>query len=331
METRKVQVTGGSTYTVSIPKRWATDHDVSGGTIVALFEEDDTLLVQPHDEGEPSEVILDVGTLEGAALLRAVTTLYMSGFDVVTLEAPRVTAERRQTVRRATRRLVGFEVVEETSDTIRLRDLLDQSELSVRDATVRAHRLSTAMLADAVEALREGDEPLAGDVVERDDDVDRLRALVERAFRTSLRDPKVATEAGLTQTACFDHQQCIRQYERVADHAEKLATLTEAGTSVPDPVAGALTDLHETSTHVVELATESFFETDGDRAVRLANEAREENERVAEVARDVDAEVRTLDPSGAGRLGLAVDSLSRVADYGGNVAEVALQRALPAP
>jgi phosphate uptake regulator len=331
METRKVQVTGGSTYTVSIPKGWATEHDVSGGTVVALFEEDDTLLVRPRAEGEPSEVVLDVRGLEGEALVRAVTTLYVGGFDAVTLEAPRVTAERRRTVRRAIRRLVGFEVVEETGGAIRLRDLLDQSELSVRDATVRAHRLSAAMLGDAVEALREGDRPLADDVIERDDDVDRLRALVERAFRTSLRDPQVAAEAGLTQTACFDHHRCVRQYERVADHAEKLAHLTEDGTPVPDPVAGALTDLHGTSTHVVELATESFFETDGDRAVRLANEAREENERVADVARDVDAKVRTLDPVGSGRLGLAVDSLSRVADYGGNVAEVALQRALPAP
>jgi len=31
METRKVQVTGGSTYTVSIPKTWATENDVEEG------------------------------------------------------------------------------------------------------------------------------------------------------------------------------------------------------------------------------------------------------------------------------------------------------------
>jgi phosphate uptake regulator len=331
METRKVQVTGGSTYTVSIPKGWATEHGVSGGTVVALFEEDDTLLVRPRTEGDPSEVVLDVRGLEGEALVRAVTTLYVGGFDVVTLEAPRVTAERRRTVRRATRRLVGFEVVEETGGAIRLRDLLDQSELSVRDATVRAHRLSTAMLADAVEALREGDRPLAEDVIERDDDVDRLRALVERAFRTSLRDPQVAAEAGLTQTACFDHHRCVRQYERVADHAEKLAHLTEDATSVPDAVDESLAALHESAAGVVDGATGAFVETDADRAVRLANEARAANDRTGELARDLDAAVRDVDPDLAGPLGLAVDSLSRVADYGGNVAEVALQRAFPAP
>jgi len=47
METRKVQVTGGSTYTVSLPKTWATANDVSSGTTVEFYPEDDELLLTP--------------------------------------------------------------------------------------------------------------------------------------------------------------------------------------------------------------------------------------------------------------------------------------------
>ncbi|ELY75364.1 phosphate uptake regulator PhoU, partial [Natrinema pallidum DSM 3751] len=50
METRKVQVTGGSTYTVSLPKTWATDNDVSAGTTVEFYPEDDALLLTPKNE-----------------------------------------------------------------------------------------------------------------------------------------------------------------------------------------------------------------------------------------------------------------------------------------
>jgi len=55
METRKVQVTGGSTYTVSLPKTWANDNDVSAGTTVEFYPEDSELLLTPQSETERQE------------------------------------------------------------------------------------------------------------------------------------------------------------------------------------------------------------------------------------------------------------------------------------
>ena len=48
METRKVQVTGGSTYTVSIPKTWATDNDVEAGTKIEFHPDGDSLFLTPR-------------------------------------------------------------------------------------------------------------------------------------------------------------------------------------------------------------------------------------------------------------------------------------------
>ncbi|MEF8774448.1 MAG: AbrB/MazE/SpoVT family DNA-binding domain-containing protein, partial [Halobacteriales archaeon] len=86
METRKVQVTGGSTYTVSIPKEWANDNDVEAGTTVEFYPEDDALLLTPRSEAELTEGRLDVSNLTGEELTRAVMTMYVSGFDVIRLE-----------------------------------------------------------------------------------------------------------------------------------------------------------------------------------------------------------------------------------------------------
>jgi len=52
METRKVQVTGGSTYTVSIPKTWATDNDVEAGTKIEFHPDGDSLFLTPRSEEE---------------------------------------------------------------------------------------------------------------------------------------------------------------------------------------------------------------------------------------------------------------------------------------
>ncbi|MFB6174144.1 MAG: AbrB/MazE/SpoVT family DNA-binding domain-containing protein, partial [Halobacteriales archaeon] len=107
METRKVQVTGGSTYTVSIPKQWANDHGVEGGSTVAFYLENDALVLTPRRREGSVEGTLDVTGLEGDDLVRAVITMYVSGFDVIALEADRISADQRRAIREATQSLVG--------------------------------------------------------------------------------------------------------------------------------------------------------------------------------------------------------------------------------
>ena len=331
METRKVQVTGGSTYTVSLPKTWATDHGISAGSEVEFYPEDETLLLAPHTEQATVEGTLDVTDLEGPELTRAVVTMYVSGFDVITLETARVDASQRRTIRQATQGLVGLEVIEETSERVSLQDLLDSSELSIHNAVTRMRLVALTMLEDAVTALCEGDSDLAADVIERDDDVDRLYYMTARVFRAALRNPGAATEIGLPRETCFDYHTSARQLERIADHATKVAELATEVEGVPESAAAALAALHEEAASVVETAMDALLAEDSTRAVELANEAVGRIETVDAHSREVDGLLYDLDPKRAQRLGLVVDSLSRSADYGVNVAETAMQKAAPRP
>ncbi len=331
METRKVQVTGGSTYTVSLPKTWATENGVSGGSVVEFHPEDDTLLLTPRREEEKTEGILDITGLEGEELTRAVITMYVSGFDVITLETSRVTADQRRTIREAAQGLVGLEVIGETSEHVRLQDLLDSSELSLHSAITRMRLVATTMLGDAVTALVDNDDDLATDVVQRDDDVDRLWAMVSRVFRSVLRDPGAAAEIGQNRETCFDYHSSARQLERVADHSAKIAHHSLELGAVSEDAAEALRDLQEAAEEVIDMAMDALLEDDAEKATRLANDARHRVETADERAREVDALIRDLDPQQAQLLGLVVDSLNRSADYGGNIAETALQKAAPKP
>ena len=332
METRKVQVTGGSTFTVSLPKEWATENDVSAGSIVEFHDEEELLLLSPRRENDRAEGTLDISGLEDDhELTRAVMTMYVSGFDVITLETARISAKQRRVIRDATQGLVGLEVIEETSDRVVLQDLLDSSELSVHNAITRMRLVALTMLDDAVEALVEDDDELADDVRERDDDVDRLWYMVSRVFRTVLRNPTAANEIGFPRETVFDYQSSARQLERIADHATKIANLSlEVGEMTGD-TAELLRELREEAVAVPETAMDALLTEDSDEAVELATEARRRIREVDDTAREVDKEVRESDPQSAQVLGLVVDSLSRTADYGGNIAESALQKAAPRP
>jgi phosphate uptake regulator len=263
--------------------------------------------------------------------MRAVVTMYVSGFDIVTLETAQVTAAQRRTIRDATQGLVGLEVIGETSERVRLQDLLDSSELSMHNAITRMRLVSTTMLADAVAALVEDDDELAADVVQRDDDVDRLWSMVSRVFRSVLRDPSAAASIGLDRETAFDYHSSARQLERVADHAAKIATHAQTLGEPPADAADALEALLAEATDIVEMGMDALLEDDSERATELANDARQRVVRIDELARAADDTIRQLEPQQAQLLGLVVDSLSRSADYGGNVAETALQNAAPKP
>jgi phosphate uptake regulator len=331
METRKVQVTGGSTYTVSLPKTWATDNGISAGSVVEFYPEEDSLLLTPKAEEDRTEGTLDITDIEGEQLMRAVVTMYVSGFDIINLETARVTAAQRRAIREAAQRLVGLEVIGETGETVILQDLLDSSELSIVNAITRMRLVALSMLSDAITALIEDDDDLASDVVERDDDVDRLWYMTSRVFRGVLRDPSTATEVGLPREVCFDYHTSARQLERVADHATKIAELALELDDIPDGAAESLQDLLSQATTSIETAMDALLEDDSDVATRHANATREQVDEVDEYAREVDNLVRKLDPQQAQLLGLVVDSLGRSADYGGNIAETALQKAAPKP
>jgi phosphate uptake regulator len=331
METRKVQVTGGSTYTVSLPKDWATTNGISGGSIVEFYPEDDALLLTPRRENEKVEGTLDITGLQGDELTRAVVTMYVSGFDIITLETGRVSAQQRRTIREAAQGLVGLEVIAETSERVQLQDLLDSSELSVHNAITRMRLVATTMLGDAIMSLVENDDDLATDVMQRDDDVDRLWSLVSRVFRSVLRNPGAATEIGLDRETCFDYHSSARQLERIADHATKIARIALDLGEVPESAAEDLDELLNDAVVVIEKAMDALLEDDSDLATRLGHDARQSVEDVDAQARQVDTHIRELDPQQAQLLGLVVDSLSRSADYGGNIAETALQKAAPKP
>ena len=331
METRKVQVTGGSTYTVSLPKDWATANGVSAGSVVEFHAEGDSLLLSPKREEDRIEGTLDVSGLEGDQLTRAVMTMYVSGFDIITLETPRVAAQQRRTIRQATQGLVGLEVIEETSERVVLQDLLDSAELSIHNAITRMRLVSLTMLADAVEALVEDDDELAHDVKERDDDVDRLWYMISRVFRTVLRDPTAASDIGLDRETCFDYQSSARQLERIADHAAKIADLALEIGEVGDEIGAGLYEMRDEAIDVPETAMDALLEDDPEEATRMANEARAAIRPIDDRAREVDDLIRGMSSETAQVLGLVVDSLSRTADYGGNIAESALQKAAPHP
>jgi len=209
----KVQVTGGSTYTVSLPKegdgerRQRREHrrvPRRGRTYCCS---------RPRRDDDHVEGTLDIAGLEEEhELTRAVMTMYVSGFDVIRLETTRITPEtaprdpgrhRDSSAWRSSRRPP---TTSRPPGPARLLGAVGPQRHHAH-ATGRAHH-----------ARRRGRGAHRGRrrtrqrrVIQRDDDVDRLWYMVSRVFRTVLPQPHRRQRDRVPRETVFDYQSSARQ------------------------------------------------------------------------------------------------------------------------
>jgi phosphate uptake regulator len=331
METRKVQLSGGTTYTISLPKPWAQEHGIDSESLVALHPNGDaSLLIEVVDEGGPTDrtAVVDIGTADAKALEQQVIALYVVGFDSIELrDSTGLGDDQRRTVDTALAELSGFELIEATNARIRVKSLIDAGNVDVRKSALRLRLVTLSMLEDALSAIVDRDSDLACDVVRRDTEADKLFAMVTRHFRRSLTDLQEVAKLAYSRDELFEYYYVCRQFERVADHAEKMATFAshEQGT-IPDPLAGHLDRFGEAARAILEHAADVVL-LDAD--VEMAHEALARRDVLCGDIDDVDRELYDHgEPDAAYTTGLLLDSIGRIANYGANVAEIGVQQAL---
>jgi len=320
--TRKVQKTGGSTYFVTLPKRWAEGVGIATGSEIHLVPNDSgALLLVPDSVSKSNHCTIVLQEWEFDRLQREVIARYIAGFDVISVRGERIRPEQRRMVREIAQRLVGLEIFEETQQLVVLHSLVNIKDFPVHKTVDRVFEITKAMLADAVDAFCEHDHELARDVIERDRDVDRLVLLVARQFSLLLRDLMTEEDCALSRPQFLYCHEVADQLERVADHAVKIS---EAALALNSPVAESSSSELKTrfkeSNRVLSLAVRSFIEQDTDLANQVL-EMRGQEGQLFEITRRLASEKRS---DAASSISIALDSLLRIAEYGFNIAENAL-------
>lgn len=326
MKERKIQLTGGSTYTVSLPKEWANDLDVGTGDTVRLYPHDTQLVIEPvlaNDGSKEASVTVD-GYSE-KELRRIVLAYYTSGFTTITLTEPTGFDHSRRVVAETARKLIGLEIVDSTETRITLQNLLSSETLSVEQSTRQMKQVALSMHEGATAALLELDTERAAHVVERDDQVDRLYAMTVRHFQRSLERPMSTDELELGRVELFEYQTTARQFERIADHAVKIAELvTQFESPLPPEFADPVDRIATTARDIVEQAATTIID---DGETETAHDALDRRDELSAEINDLERDLHERDVPESHLIALTLDSLTRTAEYAGNIAETSLNTA----
>ncbi|SFK67719.1 Phosphate uptake regulator [Halogranum rubrum] len=331
METRKVQLSGGTTFTVSLPKTWATEHGISSGSVLYLHPDDDgTLLVEAGTERSDDDrtVRLDVTGYRTAMVRQAVTSMYLVGIDkLVIVDRNGHDDARLEAALDLCAELSGLELMETSDRTLVFQNIVDPSSISIRKTVLRMKLVVLSMHRDAVRAVTDGDVALASRVVARDNEVDKLFCLVSRQFQRALDDLQTVDALDTTRSALFEYFHTARQFERIGDHATKMAGLVvEHDSDLTDVSLDEFTRLANTSRRIVERAADVVL---SDVDVTTAFDILSDVAELEAAADDLDKQLyQHENATAAFAFGLLLDSVRRTASYGRNIAEMGIQQAI---
>jgi len=327
METRKLQKTGGSTYIVSLPKQWVLSSKLKEGDSVSMTVDENGLLTLDPALGSRrmlsmAEVFVDEDD-DSQHLLRRLIGLYISGHDeIVVRSRTRIPPDIRKAVRDFTRKVIGPEIVEESSNVISIQDVADHSHLDMRKILKRMHLMSRSMHVDAMEAMLSGNKELAGDVVSRDDEVDRLYWFVSKQQSMIVRDPAVARKMGLSIAEASFYLSASKALERIADHAARIAHSASSLTAekLPEKLVKELSGYATVVVATLDGSVESLLKGD----MKGANAVADESERLRMNGEALIQQIMEHKVKFAVPLARVVESLERSGLYSADIAEIAI-------
>ena len=331
---RKVQLTGGSTYVVSLPKNWARSVGLKAGDHVKITPQSGTsLLISPREDierkEELSKVVIDDSAAETAEdVVRELISCYLVGYDIISLKLAKKATEYRSYIKDVMRRkLVGLELIEESTDYMTARCMLGHTEFPVKEALNRMHSMALAMHNDAITALKEGNIPLANEVEQRDDDVDRLYFFVVRQLKMAMENRVTMEEIGLTNARdCLGFRMIVKSIERIADHASRIAeTIPKIELTNIDEIIDPISEISEISNDICRIAMKALHQLNVKKANQSITKIVEVNEMEKNILEQIlQTKLNTKTIIG---LRLILESIRRIGEYGTDIAEIVINLA----
>jgi len=330
-EQRKLQVTGGSTFILSLPKEWATKNALKRGSSMMVREEEDgSLSIVPSTfpkKEKQDEAFIKVSQDDNPdAIMRTAISAYLSGYNILHIKAQGqklLSSKLRNHLKNFARNyLVGTEIVIDTPTELTLQVLLNYPELTVQNAISRMSIIASSMHEEAITSLRKPDYQNSKAVIETDREVNRFGLYIVRLLKLAVSNQRIVREIGLTsQKECLGYRLLAKAVERTADHATKIAENTLL---LKEPVNKELLEkisqLSDLAISMFENSMETLFKHD----FNLAENVIERLSQVHKIEKETVMYSHNAESEEMVNLRLLIESVRRTAEYAADISEVVL-------
>lgn len=317
---RKIQLVGGSSYAVVLPREWVEALGLTKGSVVTLERTPDGAIkiipVRGSGYGElEEEAVIDFRGRRPSlgSVIRLLVSAYVSGYDRVRLLFDDDIFDAVDEARRlAESIIIGFVAIEEARNEILFTVVADAGRMSLQVALAREARAAELMLGEVLAGLEDNNWDRIARVPERDQLVDRLYLYIARYLVKALSGRADPDRLGLkTLSEAIHYFAAAKSIERVADHATLIANRLSQ-INGERPTRHAVTLIGKAST-VFSNSVSALLSLDVDHALNAARSAEEARSHI---------ESRGVPKTRADAV--VVESAKRIAGYSVDIAEAAI-------
>ncbi len=323
MDIRKVQMTGGSSFIITLPKDWVNRMGVEKNDSLGIIQQNDgTLLITPEASKrfERTKVINVDDIIDGAYLFRLLVGAYVMGFHQIQLRSSKRTSPMvRERIRDFTQTAMGFEVMEEDSREIVLKDLLNPEQMPFERTLGRMITLVSSMHRDAIRSFLKKDVDLAENIGFRDKDLDRLHWLISRQYSMMMEDVTMVGRMGVGRLESHIFYLLSRILERIGDHAVRISNVVPrlVNEELEAKTLDHISHLNEESMSLLEDIENGWKENDIRCINNIIAKLNGLHDRIAEV----EWSSMKLDTETAISLNQITSSMKRTTDYSTDMCE----------
>jgi len=326
MEARKVYVSGGSTYVISLPKKWVKKTNLKAGDSLIVTEHGSSLMIQTsviENESRTKEIKISQIT-SSDALERLLIAFYLVGYDTIKIKLDRKDhLSYREIIRKIMDYLIGVEIVEDTNEEMTLEIMLDYKRMSTKQILQRMFSIDRSMLLDLGKALKNMDIGLAKDIIAREKEIDRLYFLVVRQLKSAVEYQQIAEKLGIeSQRDCLGYRIVVKVLERIADHIENMAkSYIQLSELQKEANLNDFIDITYSIVTIFEKSVQALFTRNNEMAENVFQELKKIEKSQSDISKGL---FKIEEIQAAILVKAMLDSIGRIASYSGDIAEVAI-------
>ncbi len=318
---RTLQQTGGksgSSFLIILPKDWVVRQKLSKGDPVVVAEREDGCLIIDPRLPKAGETRSTTAELE-YNLRWEITSRYLLGYDEIRIVSKEpITNVQRDELKQVIKRFVALEITEEDDHHIILRCLVDPATLPVSTVMRRMNQIASRMIVDSLNVYIEGSQEGAEEVIQRDEDVDRLFFLIVRELRSAVQYPRMSEVMKITPVEALDYRLAAQYIERIADLAVDIAQ------RVDDPLDKKLVKklqlIGDTVKEMLSDSVNNLFKFNSKRVTKVIEAERWLIQETAKLRQDI---LTSLNGQPQTQL-YVVDSLLRMGEAAKDITDLAL-------
>ncbi|MFQ5476831.1 MAG: PhoU domain-containing protein [Nitrosopumilus sp.] len=324
-QTRRLQLTGKSTYIVSIPKTWINELQIKQKSDITLVKNlNNSITLFQEDESKKNHAVASIGKNDSKeSIRRKIIAMYLSGYKTIEIKTKgmEIPSTHRGAIRDLVRTtLMGTEIVEASAEKITLQVLTQLAQLSFDVALKRMYITATNMHNDAMSALKESDSKYAEEVLKMDDEVDRFSLYLMRNLNLALENAQVLLDSGLEKPSdCLGYRTIVKCVERIADHAGLVAKKVKyLDSPIDKEILKEIEQISKESLTVFENSITAFSKRDYEMAEKVASS----------VTNVIEKEKKLMDSlkpdNNTAIIKLILEDIRRTAEYSRDISEITI-------